>query len=619
VSEAVLSASPGLRELSWGWRALLGAAFVAFLAHAWHYAFLTDDAYISFHYAQNLAEGAGLVFNPGERVEGYTNFSWVLVLAAFDLLGLRPHLVATPLSLLATAALWWVAVAFAARHAPRGHAGFAAAFVGVGLALTPSVAVWSTSGLETRVFELLVLAGVVRLVFEDGRLSAGHTPWPLASLLLGLACLTRPDSLLIAACVLTLAALWRPAQWRGRLHWAVTSALVIGLLVGGHFAFRIAYYGDWLPNTYYAKVEGARLWGIGLGYLAAFVIEYGAWLWLPWLAAGVIVQRRLGSGIVPALFAAACLPHLVYFVSVGGDHFEYRPFDLYFPFAYILMAHGAALVLDHPRLRMPAAALLAASIPLCFEFAYRAHIEFPEKYSAGFPAAYEFDEAAEDYLNPDRALLYGLPGLSRLAVWHRDLVRKNAYHFGAIRRDEHAGFVRTVETEGRLLRRMVDEGVLPQDTHLAICCVGAVPYYSRMPVLDRLGLTDATVAKGPTEWHDMLAHRKKATRAYAREKGVDLWSVDPVHLVFNGRDPNLDKALLGLLRERRNIFFAEVLPDRYLLVELIQGPEHAQKKLPNVRFRSTLNEKAVREAVQHLRERRKQLRGAAVPADARPR
>ncbi len=40
-----------------------------------------DDAYISFQYAKNWASGNGVVFNPGERVEGYTNFLWVALLA----------------------------------------------------------------------------------------------------------------------------------------------------------------------------------------------------------------------------------------------------------------------------------------------------------------------------------------------------------------------------------------------------------------------------------------------------------------------------------------------------------------------------------------------------------
>ena len=47
-----------------------------------------DDAYISFRYAENLVAGDGLVFNPGERVEGYTNFLWVMGVAALNLVGL---------------------------------------------------------------------------------------------------------------------------------------------------------------------------------------------------------------------------------------------------------------------------------------------------------------------------------------------------------------------------------------------------------------------------------------------------------------------------------------------------------------------------------------------------
>ncbi len=37
-----------------------------------------DDAFISFRYARNLTEGTGLVYNPGEYVEGITNLLWTL-------------------------------------------------------------------------------------------------------------------------------------------------------------------------------------------------------------------------------------------------------------------------------------------------------------------------------------------------------------------------------------------------------------------------------------------------------------------------------------------------------------------------------------------------------------
>ena len=58
-----------------------------------------DDAFISFRYARNLAEGNGLVFNVGERVEGYTNFLWTLLMAAAIRLGLDPTQVSVGLSI----------------------------------------------------------------------------------------------------------------------------------------------------------------------------------------------------------------------------------------------------------------------------------------------------------------------------------------------------------------------------------------------------------------------------------------------------------------------------------------------------------------------------------------
>ncbi len=57
-----------------GRRVALGAAIAALTALAWRNRFVQDDAFISFRYARHLVEGHGLVWNPGERVEGYTNF-----------------------------------------------------------------------------------------------------------------------------------------------------------------------------------------------------------------------------------------------------------------------------------------------------------------------------------------------------------------------------------------------------------------------------------------------------------------------------------------------------------------------------------------------------------------
>ena len=59
----------------------LVAIRVGFIIHALFFNFLNDDAFISFRYADNLVRNGELVFNPGERVEGYTNFLWTMMMA----------------------------------------------------------------------------------------------------------------------------------------------------------------------------------------------------------------------------------------------------------------------------------------------------------------------------------------------------------------------------------------------------------------------------------------------------------------------------------------------------------------------------------------------------------
>src|SRR6266508_797698 len=72
--------------------ALLVAAAAGLLAHMRPFRFVTDDAFISFVYSRNLAEHGQLVFNLGERVEGYTNFLWTVFLAALLKLGVAPEI-----------------------------------------------------------------------------------------------------------------------------------------------------------------------------------------------------------------------------------------------------------------------------------------------------------------------------------------------------------------------------------------------------------------------------------------------------------------------------------------------------------------------------------------------
>ena len=82
------SSSPAKSQRSrWWLAALIGLAVFA-LNLAYFSNTRSDDAYISFRYARNFANGYGLVFNPGQPpVEGYSNFLWVVVLAGAARLG----------------------------------------------------------------------------------------------------------------------------------------------------------------------------------------------------------------------------------------------------------------------------------------------------------------------------------------------------------------------------------------------------------------------------------------------------------------------------------------------------------------------------------------------------
>ncbi len=580
----------------------LAGSLAVLLAHAAHYAFLTDDAFISFRYALNWSRGAGLVFNPGfDRVEGYTNFSWVVLLGLLDRLGVRPETSAIPLSFLCTAGLWLAIVWFGRTYTSQRNPDVAMLLAPWLLAITPSVAVWSSSGLETRLFELCITLAAFRLIFEDAQLSSGRSrPKPIAALLFALATLTRPDGLLIAACALSVTVLWRWRVLRLRLPWVVSSAALFLAIVASHYLFRFAYYGSWLPNTYYAKIDGRTWWELGVPYIEAFALEYALPLWIPLGVAGVIAHRRQGRSLIPIVFAAICIPHAIYIASIGGDHFEYRPLDLYFGFAFLLIAAGAADRMRSRASRIAIAVYLVLFVGLSGELPLRAHGGYPTEFHYGFPGDQQ-SPAALAYLAPDQAWLYRLPGLRAVADRHRARVRMLTNHFAGSRAEEHRMFLEGVRIEGHALRRLVELGVLAPDTHIGVCCVGAIPYFSGLRTLDRIGLTDANVARGALVQPNLVAHGKSAPRSYGVQQGVDFWSVDPVHLIFDGRDPNLASGIAQLNQLDRDVYFARIDQHHFLVAELLQGIDHARQRFPKLDFHSTRDDQAVRRVLRELR------------------
>lgn len=581
--------------------------------HAWMYWFLTDDAFISFRYARNLSEGYGLVFNPGqERVEGYSNFLWVLLLALGNSLGLRPEWIANPLSMAATAALWGMTVWFAYRTPPAPGRRWLLIVPALFLAATRSVAVWSTSGLETRMFEALVVAGAFRLILEIEAHSAGRPRRGLAGPLFALATLTRPDGLLISGMALGAGGAYLLARRRpGWGRFVAWNAGMYCLPVGGHFAFRLAYYGYWFPNTYYAKVGGETWWEMGLTYLGAFALEYAVYLWIPLLIAGVWAYCRRGTGYIPLIFGVIVVPHAAYIAAIGGDHFEYRPLDLYFPFAFLLLYEGACFLARGVRATCGVGVYLAVVLIGLTEIGWQSHRQYPSSYIPGFPGQIHWDwQSASDFLAPDRSWVYNRTGLDRIARLHRKLLREATNHYVGNRQEEHRLFCKTVVSRGLQLRELADQGVFPTDAHIVLTAVGAIPYYSDFRVLDYLGLTDAHVAHSTRrKGQRYLAHSRSADDEYIREIGVDFHPLLGVTCLIRIDDPQWVEVLFSSLQRQNGpvVYVGEAGEDHYLFGYLPQGVEHAARRFPAITFRPLTERSVVLSLLRAAMDRYRQM------------
>jgi len=217
---------------------IVGCALLA--CHVlWLPRIIVDDAFISYRYADHLLSGDGLVFNPSERVEGFSNPLWVL-LTAVGMLG-RLDPVDWTRAMGAAALLGSLIVAV---YLARRLIGSAWAALGVGLVLAASTAMCGAamSGLETGLFTLLVTAALA--------CAAVNRLW-WCSFVIGLAALTRPEGAGLCVVGIVVIALMHKGADRNRRVLAMLlpcAAVVAALLTA-----RLAYYGAWLPNSAQAK------------------------------------------------------------------------------------------------------------------------------------------------------------------------------------------------------------------------------------------------------------------------------------------------------------------------------------------------------------------------------
>lgn len=444
---------------------LLGliALAVAYAYNVNRFFFISDDAFISFRYAQNLAEGFGLVWNPGERVEGYTNFLWVLIMSLGMLIGISPEFFSNFLGIVFGLILLSGLFIFARS---RQLTTTLSLLLLLTLCLSRSFTAWCSSGLETMFFTTLVALATFRFIKERDL----EKPILISPFIFALAALTRPEGALFAAIAgsfYLIDVLKKNRSIAQLIGWSIPLVIT----VGGHFVFRYFYYGYPLPNTFYAKVAGAWL-DQGTTYLSLFHQDYQIGYFLPLAALSLLVRPSISK----VYLAANLLAYTAYVLTVGGDRFEFRFLVVIFPFLYFMIVDGISILASKETSLIKSFAGLA-SIALITTTVLGSNSPVPKK---------EFGIAS----------IRGIRNYADDRIW-----------------------------EGKTIRSFVEKGAISPDTVIAVGGAGALPYYSKLPTIDRRGLNDTFVARLPIEKRGIIAHERDAPMSYLRKRKVIIFDV----------------------------------------------------------------------------------------------
>ena len=440
--------------------------FLAFLNR-----FIQDDAFISFQYARNLVEGNGLTFNPGEHVEGYTNFLWTLLISAGIAIGLDPVPWSYVLGLSFFAGSLVITYYLAVGLSGSAGAALVATLL---LGTNFSFNAYATGGLETQMQAFLIVLGIW-LSWRATRASPAPTALlALASVVFGLALMTRLDSvvgLLLPGLMVVMVILRQEGPVERRLLSLAAVCLPATLILAPWLLWKLSYYGDLLPNTFYVKVASAASLARGAHYVYRFFATY----WLLPLAAFALVARprRISEALRrgrpawgPVLVATLGL-WCAYVAFVGGDFMEFRFMVPILPLVMVLLAW--CLPAASADRRVQAATVVVVLLGSVF-------------HAATFWGVRDIESirSLAIHMEPDGG------------DWD-EVGRTLSQHFDA------------------------ESGVV-----IAVGPAGAIPYYSRLPTVDMRGLVDPWVARNGIIVSTVPGHQRISPLDYLVERGVDL-------------------------------------------------------------------------------------------------
>ena len=412
-------------------------AVAVLIAHAGLYwRFTVDDAFITYRFARGWAEGLGPVYQAGGPVEGYTSFAWVALLAAATRLGFDTDLAAKLLGLLCAALTLPPAYWMVERLTSSSRAALVAPFA---IALSPLFAAWACAGMDAPLFACVLTWAAWALVDERKIFKVV----PLDAVLFGLSVWVRPEGALFAF-VAFVCRLAGPGEWRGRAAGALRWGLVAAAVAAPFWVWRWTYYGRFFPNTLYAKLNPSLAVRVETG--ARSLLDFATDAGIGWIALAVLgVAGMFGRGPGGRFPPLAVAMFLAYVFWAGGDVLHLRFYAHVLPLLAVCLGVGVAGLAAADRAPRGRRVALAGALGLIW-------------------AALAFQQDAS-------------------ALRGRD-------QFGAAYVVSNARNLREVNIPlGRWL-----EAHVPATFRLATWDIGAVGYYSKLPIVDFYGLTDAALA-----------------------------------------------------------------------------------------------------------------------------
>jgi hypothetical protein len=476
-------------------------------------AWVCDDSFISFRYAENLVNGRGLVYNAGERVEGYTNLLWTLLIAAFMKAGADPVPVAEYLGIAAYGALALCLAHWSWRRARRTGRAFLPLAAGLVL-VSNDFHVWASGGLETMLFAYLALQGLVLTRMDRG----GRRAPALAGILFALLVLTRPDGLLFAAAgALSYWIAPRGLPRRARLDHSVTTLAPVAITLALLIPFKLSYYGEIFPTAFYSKSVLRPYYSQGLVYVGLYLAKN--WFLIAALALA-LAARRLGrwnsapaDGRHGAFFLGTCALFVAYLVHIGGDFMFARRLVPAIPLVFLAIEERLVRV---PRRRAQAALAVAALAAAALTFVPHGLI-----YSgAPYRIRYVADEPR--FYSADRI------------EWRKDQARVVGQAL--------AGTNVRVAFEG------------------GMCVFG---YYSKLPYLAEMtGLTQYSLAKLPLDKRGFVGHEKSGDEQWLTENDIHLLVRQRVPPPPSQRGlPGYDQLYFGNIAQAQIVVYSDEVMD----------------------------------------------------------